>query len=215
MTRAHIIEAESLAFLAIAATIGIVFAYYTHNASKQPLSIPVLAPLTTPTPSPTMTPQPTVATFSQLSPDGTKKVDMTVTSETSGNKTYRFTVTDANGNNSQLIYSTTLPSNESMSIPYNTFSPDDKYIFLNHTINGTNEAWVFRADGSTISGQTEYDNATAIFKKKINPDIKQVTTGWASDTLLIILTYNQDGSEGTSYWFEVPSNAIIPLATKF
>lgn len=215
MTKTHIIEAESLAFLAFAAAAGVVFAYYAHNASKQPLSIPVLAPLTTPTPSPTLAPKPAVATFSQLSPDGTKKVDMTVTTETSGNKTYRFTVADANGDNPQLIYSTTLPSNESMSIPYNTFSPDDRYVFLNHSINDASEAWIFRADGNPVSGQTEYDNATALFKTKINPTIAQTATGWASDTLLVILTYNQDGSEGTSYWFEVPSTAIIPLATQF
>lgn len=214
MTRTHIIEAESATFLLIAAIVGVLLAYYTHYKPniKTSLALPVLTPLATPTPAPSFVPL--VTTFSQISPDGTKKVEMTVTTEKNSNKTYLFTVSDIKGDNPQTIFKISLPSSESMSIPYNTFSPNDTYVFLTHTVNNANEAWIFQTTGKPL-GENLYDNATSIFKTKISSTVTQVATGWASDTLLIIDTYQPDGTEGTSYWFEVPSAAIIPLATKF
>lgn len=214
MTKTHAIEFESLALLAVAATAGIVFAFYGNHRPKiqTAFNLPVVAPLLSPAPSATPTPQPT--TFSQVSPDGKKKVSMIVTQHSATSKTYAFSVSDGNGSNSQPLYSINLPTNEYMSIPFNTFSPDDKYLFLEHDTNSGTEAFAFRANGDPMSTDATYYNVTQLYNARNFPNIYQTTTGWASETLLIVDTKTPDGNV-QSYWFEVPSKAIIPLATQF
>src|SRR5579859_6856274 len=140
MTKTHAIEFESVTLLAVAAFAGIMFAFFgNHNPKmRTTFNLPIVAPLMSPTPAAAPTPEPT--TFSQISPDGKKKVSMTVTQHSSTSKTYAFSVSDGDGTNSQSLYSINLPLAEYMSIPFDTFSPDDKYLFLEHDTNNGTEA---------------------------------------------------------------------------
>lgn len=214
MTRTHVIEFESAALVTVAAFAGIMFAFLgNHNPKiRTTFNLPVVAPLESPTPTAAPTPAPT--TFSQVSPDGKKKVSMTVMQHSNTSKTYAFTVSDGDGANSQSLYSINLPLAEYMSIPFNTFSPDDKYLFLEHDTNSGTEAFAFRANGDPMSTDATYYNVTQLYNARNFPNTYETTTGWASETLLIVDTKTPSG-DVQSYWFEVPSKAIIPLATQF
>ncbi|HZE86968.1 MAG TPA: hypothetical protein VE090_02055 [Methylomirabilota bacterium] len=215
MTRRHQLtfELETLSIIAISACLGIVLAMYFHNHPKK-ISFPVMDTQLSPTP--TAPPPPQVDSSSQTSPDGTKKLTMTITSKNDADtKSYIFTTTDADGSNQQQIYTAILPPTESLTIPFNTWSPDNKYIFLQHNTKEGNEALVLRANGEPMTETDQSFNAATLFAARGTPYTYQETTGWASETLLIFNTTNADGTKGPSYWLEVPSKAVIQLSTEF
>lgn len=211
MTKLHIIETESAILLFVAAIAGSVFAFSINHkiTSKNVFQLPVIAVLSTPTP----TQEPTPTTFSQVSPDGTKKVIMDVTKYKSS-ATYVFSITDGSGNNSKNLYSISLPDGEYMDIPFNTFSPNDAYLFLEHVGKDGTQAYAFAANGTSLGENSQYDNVTQIFNDKQTGNSYITTTGWASDTLLIVNSKTPTGTT-QSYWVELPSKAVIPLATTF
>lgn len=214
MTTAHKFELEGITLFTLAAVMGIVFAMSTNHSPKirTVYNLPVLAPLESPTPTEAILPK--SQTFSQVSPDGRKKLTMTATPVKTGT-TYTFNVSDGSGDNNQQLYTISLPVTETMSIPYNTFSPDNKYLFVSHTTKDGTEAWIFQTDGTPIATDTTYFNAKAIFDSRQTGNTYQEATGWASETLVIINTTRSDGSKSTSYWLEIPSKALIPLSTEF
>lgn len=213
MTRT--VELESFALLSIAAVAGILIAFYGNHSPKirTTFNLPVVAPLTSPTPTAAPTPKPT--TFSQISPNGLKKVTMTVTEHSKTSVSYAFSISSGDGSNPQPLYSINLPIGEYMSIPFNTFSPDNKYLFLEHTTKDATEAFAFRTDGTSLGDTSQYDNIKDIFTARQTGFTYQTTTGWASETLLIVNTTKVDGSKGPSYWVELPSKAVIQLSTEF
>ncbi|HYK08952.1 MAG TPA: hypothetical protein VEW42_05630 [Candidatus Eisenbacteria bacterium] len=215
MTTIRKIELESVSLFLLATIFGVVFAmYYNHSAKPRSVfSLPVMDVFATPTPTPPPTPK--VETFSNVSPDGTKKLTMTVTPHATTSKTYAFSVSNADESNPQSIYSINLPIDETMNIPFNAFSPDDKFLFLEHNTRDGNEAFVFRASGDPMTDTKQYFNAPAIFIAHQTGNTYQETTGWASETLLIINTTLSNGDKGPSYWLEVPSKAVIQLSTQF
>jgi hypothetical protein len=215
MTKRHQIEIESVILLTLAAGVGVTFALYSGYKPQTPtkISLPVMQLQENPTstPAPTLTPLiPKPQVTSQISPDGTKLLTMTVTTNDDFTKTYTFVTADADNKNKVTIYTNTYTT-DSMSIPFNTWSPDDKYVFLTHD----NEALVLRADGKPFNETEPTFNVTNIFTDKITQNAYHETTGWASETLLVINTKLQDLSKGPSYWFEVPSKAIIQLSSQF
>jgi hypothetical protein len=216
MTIRHHREIETLSLVILAAVLGTMFALMTKSPKAKMINLPVIAPLqaTSTTPTPTSLPKP--MSFSQTSPDGVQVLTMVESSNKDQSKTFTFSITDNATNTTKQIYHVTL-SDETMSIPSNAFSPDNRYVFVQNNRKNGIQAWVMRTDGQPINITTneQYYNVTSLFTQKM-PDVTyDTTTGWASETLLIILTKNSNGSEGTSYWFEVPSKAIIPLATEF
>lgn len=162
--------------------------------------------------TPSLNPVSKIETAAQISPDGTKKLNMKKTSKTDGTSDYVFTVTDGSGENGHEIYTATLPTSESFSIPFNTWSPDDKYFFIQK--NGTG-ALVFPAAGEPVNTDQKYLDTTEIFTDKIKTVTPKLVTGWASYALLIVNTVKEDGGTGPSYWFEVPSKTIIELSSQF
>jgi len=110
------------------------------------------------------------------------------------------------------LYTVTVPASEGMSIPFNTWSPDDKYVFIQKN-NG--DALVFSATGEDISEGQKYIGIKDIFNGTERADYYHETTGWASPTLLIVNTVRADNKKGSSYWFEIPSKAIIQLSSQF
>jgi len=143
----------------------------------------------------------------QPSPDGTKKLVMRVTPASSDANTYTFTTMDSTGENKKEIYTATL-SGDKFTIPFNTWSPDNKYLFVQ---KDSGEALVFARSGEAITPVEQFIDVKDIFSKKDRQDRYSRVTGWASPTLLIINTVGGDGAKGSSYWFEVPSKAIIEL----
>ncbi|MGH7245827.1 MAG: hypothetical protein ACREGI_02750, partial [Candidatus Levyibacteriota bacterium] len=129
--------------------------------------------------------------------------------------TFTFNTSDTSGANNFLIYQTTLAGAENMSVPFNAWSPDDNYIFLQANRASDSGALVMKASGQALADGQQYDNVTTLFNNKQENDAYKQTTGWASETLLIIETTKADGTNGTSYWYEVPSKAVIPLSTQF
>lgn len=148
---------------------------------------------------------PSIESSSQPSPDGLWKVLMTTTPLASGSAQYIFSTVDKS-NIQQEIYSHI--TNEKYMIPFNAWSPDDKYVFIQ---KDTGEAYVFTRSGDPITSLESFLDVKAIFNQTERKDIYDHVTGWASPSLLIINTMTDNGEKGSSYWFEVPSKAIIQL----
>lgn len=218
MTTKHIIELDTIFLMIVFTIVGVVFAmYYNHKPNvRSSFFLPSTQEIQSPTSiiTPTLISTPKVETFSQISPDGGKNLVMTVTNKDT-EKIYEFTTSDNTDSNQQLIYSATLPNTEKMSIPFNTWSPGNRYVFLQHNTSSTSAALVMKANGQPFREDEQYSNITDLFTTKDTGNIYQETTGWASETLLILNTTQPDGSKGPSYWFEVPSKAIIQLSTDF
>ena len=215
MTIKHQIEIETISFIAVAAFLGIFFAWRSNQISRQQphLAIPIVAENKTQTVIvPNSNPILKIDTASQISPDGTKKLIMKTTHNANGTFTYVFTTTDGSGANNQQLYTTIVKGSENMSIPFNTWSPDNQYLFIQK--NGNN-VLVFKASGEPIASGQAYFDVPDLFNAQVKKDIFSRATGWASPTLLIINTTTQDNTKGSSYWFEVPTKAIIQLATQF
>lgn len=213
MTTRHTIELETFSLALFVAAAGVIFAFYNHGPKiRTVFNLPVVSALVTPTPSDTPTPTP--QTFTEVAPNGLKKMTMTVTSGKL-TTTYKFSVSNPDGSSPTTIYTTNLPTSESMSIPYNAFSPDNTYVFVQHTMPSGTEALVFQANGTPFSSDSPYYNVTQLYIAHATGNTYDTTTGWASDTLLVILTKNVQGQESTSYWLELPDKALIPLSTQF
>lgn len=195
---------------------GIAVAVYVHylQSTRVTLLVPVVEQMQPVQTSPTIPPPPPKETLSQVSPDGKKTLEMTVTTNPDAGKTYVVLVKEEAAD-PRVLSIMTLPKEESLSIPFNTWSPDDVYVFLHHTSVSGTEATVMRADGKPCTPTEQTINVTSLFTAKNTGNAYQETTGWASDTLLIVNTTTPAGAKGPSYWFEIPSKAIIRLSSQF
>lgn len=210
MTTTHKIELESIFLISIVAAASLFFVVQSNN---QGLSVPAVlmnSPLIT---IPATAPKQNI--FSQISPDGTKKVIMKIFSGNDNAKTYTFYTTDDSGINEQFIFEKTLDTTANMTIPFNTFSPDNKYFFIQKNSEAGISILAFQTSGEPFSGTEAYFDVTDLFKKKETGNNFKEATGWASESLIIINTAKGDGTKGPSYWFEIPSRAIIQLSTEF
>lgn len=153
--------------------------------------------------------------FSQISPDGTRKVVMKVTRNSDNTSTYNFSTADEDSGNEQYIFSKTLNSSDSMTIPFNTWSPDNKYFFIQENVGNNKSVFAFKATGEAFSDTENYLDVTDLLSKRNTGNNFAEATGWASESLIIINTTKQDNTKGPSYWFEIPSNAVIQLSTEF
>lgn len=205
------IEFETFFLIAVAAGISIFFVTYKNNYKPQ-LSVASGVPSA---PIATEVISPKVTLYSQISPDGTKKLIMKVTENSDDTKTYDFLTADENGTNELHIFTKTLTLEDSMTIPFNTWSPDDKYFFIQENSGNNKSIFAFKATGEAFSDTEVYFNVTDLFKSKIIESNFDEATGWASETLIVINTKKSDGAKGLSYWFEIPSRAIIQLSTEF
>lgn len=211
MTIRHQIELESIFLLTAVAAVSLFMVVQRNNYQPQ---------FTLASGLPSISAQaevivPKITIFSQISPDGLKKVIMKVTENNDNTKTYNITTADENGTNEQFVFTKTLDMSGSMTIPFNTWSPDDKYFFIQEDMETNKSILVFKASGEPFSETEKYFDATDILLKRETGDQFAIATGWASESLIIINTTKPDGSRGSSYWFEVPSKAIFQLSTDF
>jgi hypothetical protein len=140
---------------------------------------------------------------------------MKITENPDNTITYDLSAADSNGANQRYFLTKTLNSSKSMTIPFNAWSPDDKYFFIEEKSENSKSVFVFKATGEQFEGGETYLDATDLFNQKQTGNNFDVATGWASESLIIINTTNADNKKGPSYWFEVPSKAIIQLSTEF
>ncbi|HEX8965707.1 MAG TPA: hypothetical protein VF820_04725 [Patescibacteria group bacterium] len=211
------VELETVFFITLAALAGFYFVLKNNQNFNQQFRVttPIIANenstnVVSPVP---LTPK--VDIVSQLSPDGNKKVIMQTTTNKDASKTYEFSIVDMQTNVEKTIFTQTVDTNSSFSIPFNTFSPDDKYFFIQETKSEEQEYMVFETSGNAFNNGQNFLDVTSILTSKITAYTIDQVTGWASETLLIANTKKSDGSQGPSYWLDVPSKAVIPLATEF
>ena len=214
MTLRHQIEMDLAFLLIIGAILGFVFAINLNNFTKvRFLSMPAVE-----NPQETNSAEdisPKIETFTQISSDGTKNLSVKIITNRDETKTYEFTTSDIDNSNQVLIYSATLNNEEDIKIPFNSWSPDNIFIFLEKFSPSGRSAIVMRANGQLFIDSLPYADIARLFAAKNTNNTYKETTGWASENLLIVNSTKQDGSMGPSYWFEVPSMAIIQLSTDF
>lgn len=205
------LDVEAFFLLLMAAAAGFIFFTYRDGF---PFKFNIVASLPS-VQAPAEVVAPKISEASQISPDGEKKVLMRTTENNDNTTAYEFFTTNGDGSNKQLIFSQILTSPSNMSVPYNTWSPDDKYFFIQENSGINTKIMVFKVTGEAFSETEKYLDAAEIFRKQNTGNNFDEATGWASETLIIINTTKEDGSKGHSYWFEVPSKAIIQLSTDF
>lgn len=205
------LELETFFLIAAAAAVSIFLVIYKNDDLQAQLRIITGIP-TIQVPIEIIAPK--VFVSSQISPDGEKKVILKATQD-ADSTTYEIYTADENNANEKLIFTKILDSSSSMAVPFNTWSPDNKYFFIEQNEGGKKSVFVFEARGVQFANEAIYLDATEAFEKQNTGSNFDKATGWASETLIIINTKKQDGEKGFSYWFEVPSKAIIQLATDF
>ena len=119
---------------------------------------------------------------------------------------YTYVIADISGAHERVLFDKTLPSGSSMTLPANSWDPTDTYVFLEEKDNGVPDYFVMKSTGGSQI------DVGAVWNEKKIPYTIRTATGWASGTLLIIYTSDEDGSRGPAFWFEIPSTAILQLA---
>jgi hypothetical protein len=197
---------KTLLIIILVAIAGLLAANVFLNKSKSPSVSQSQQP--EPPPQAEIPPVEASQLTSVNSPDGTETISMK-TSKQSGMTKYSFT---AGG---KEIFTDTVDPSISFSIPENTFSPDNKYVFLKETGNVGSSFFALTANGDSSTQNDQTANITSLFAIKY-PNLKiQDATGWGGINLIVFNTLNSDGSRGSSFWFEMPSHAIIQLANRF
>lgn len=207
------VELETIFLLAMIAAGSVFFAIYRNNNYQPQFSIVSTVPSSSLVSSEIVSPKVTIS--SQISPDGVKKVVMKVTENSDGTKTYDISTADENGANEQYIFSKILIASDNLRIPFNAWSPDDKYFFIQGSIDGNKSVMAFNVSGAPFANAETFLDVTNLFTQKNTGNNFDEATGWASETLIIINTRKPEGEKGFSYWFEVPSKAVIQLSTEF
>jgi len=207
MTTLRKVELESIFLISIVAALSLFIVVQRNNKG---VNVPIVS-----INSPLATPDPKQDVFSQISPDGTKEVIMKIARNNDSGQTHSFYTVDTSGTNEKYIFSKTLGKEESMTIPYNTWSPDNQHFFIQENAKGGKSVFAFKASGEAFSQEEKYFDVTDLFKKRDTGNNFSEATGWGSESLIIINTTKKDKTKGPSYWFEVPSKAIIQLSTEF
>jgi hypothetical protein len=154
------------------------------------------------------------------------EVESTVAEVTSLEGTFKLTLKKMVNKNEQTqtytlftsksdtpIFTKTVGLSGAITVPGNSWSPDNKYVYIEETDGeGIKNYLVLKASGEPVAkDQPYYDVRTLFTAKKIKYTFNKVT-GWASPTLLIIYTINDQSTKGPSFWFEIPSKAFLQLA---
>ena len=165
----------------------------------------VQLPASLPSPSPSTSPFSSKETTTVESPDG--KATLVMEKQQIGNEVeYSASVINNENDSKTYLFSKTLNRFSEISIPFNTFSPDNLNIFLKE--GKSFYVWKISQEAQTPS------NISDLFSEKYPEFSLLDVTGWAAPDLLIVNIKNTEDVK-SSYWFEVPSQSFIPLATGF
>lgn len=164
--------------------------------------------------SPAVTPRaPRVQEQKVNSSKADKRLILRTTTIPEGGAQYSFMITDSTGNGAWTLFSKKLPAGASMALPFNTWDPTDTYVFLEEITGGVSNYYVLRTNGKPFPDGELFIDVGAVWGAKKPGYTIRKATGWASGTLLIIYTSKDDGSRGPAFWFEIPSTAILQLAS--
>lgn len=208
------LQFDAILFLLIGAVAGLFLVTYvksqpTQFQSNADFSLQTTQPTITPTP--TVTFEPTTTTTSQISSDGTHQVVLKTTTNQDQSKTYEVSTS----NDGPVIYTKTLDPTENISLPFNSWEPQNRYFYIQENLDSGPNVLVFNADGSAFGDGQPYRDLTDAYTNYGSSYTYDAATGWAGYDVLVINTKASDGTQGTSYWYELPYGSIIPLATKF
>lgn len=115
----------------------------------------------------------------------------------------------------RVIYSEFPPEGSSLDVPYNTFSPDNRYFFLEESGPEGTSYLVFSTAGEDLTQDSENLEVGSLFRERFEDYIVTDITGWGGENLLVVNTDTVNGTEGPSFWFEVPTHAFIRLSNRF
>src|SRR5438067_1805023 len=148
------LEIDALFFVLVGAFFGVFLVSYVKSqpvhfysnadstvASSEPTSIP----------TPTISFQQTATSDSQISPDGTHKVQLKTIHNQDLTKTY-----EVSANDGPVIFTQTLEANETITLPFNAWEPQNRYFFIQEHLGSGPQVFVFKADGSTFADGEEY-----------------------------------------------------------
>lgn len=206
------LDLEILLFLCI----GILAGFFVLQLQNRQMRLPNPVVVTTEKEMPTATPTPTfipkTATVSQISSDGTRKVILKTTENKDMTRTYDISTVE----DGPVIFTQTLYPEETITLPFNTWSADNKYFFIQENSKAGKKILIFRENGDNFADGEAYLNLTDEFEHRTSGVNRfDEATGWAEGHLIIINTKLEDGTQGSSFWFEVPDKALIQLSTKF
>lgn len=149
-----------------------------------------------------------------ISPDG--KWTLTMKEEKGeGGISHRFITTSTADGTQREIFSKTVAETDVLSIPANTFSPDDKYVFLKETDTAGTSYFVLAVSGAPIAQDAQALDFSSLFVAKHENYKITDATGWGGMNLIVFNTDKTTGGQGPSFWFDVPSHAIIQLSNRF
>jgi hypothetical protein len=191
----------------IFSVIGVVF-YQTNTAQRVHATNGIAR-----TDSSHAIPTPVVSETDTHSSNADKKLILRTRSMSDGTTEYTYFVADISGANQRIMFDKTLPTGASMTLPRNSWDPTDTYVFLEEHNSGVVDYLVLKVDGTSFADGNHYIDVGAVWANKNVGYTIRTATGWASGTLLIIYTSNTDGTHGPAFWFEIPSTAIIQLAS--
>lgn len=156
---------------------------------------------------------PKLETSNVHSPDGKMQLVMEKTIGESVDSYVLYTCEVQCINKIQIL-TISLPKSQSIVLPLNAWSPNNKYVFIKKMGGGADSYWVFMADGQTFASGNNFIDVVPAFDSKNTGNSLGEVTGWDSNTLLHVFSNLADGTRGPSYWFEVPSTAVIRLANR-
>lgn len=206
------LEFEAILFVIIGAVVGFYFVHAQNKPDQFANQATIYSQAAEPSKEEPLQTVPSVsptAPMSQISSDGTKKVTVQIEENTDATRTFTISTDDK-----KAIFSEKLNVGESISLPFNSWSADNRFFFIKETTREGTSILVFKADGQPFADGEAYLDLTGTFRARVG-DTFDVATGWAEDDLIVINTKLTDGTQGSSYWFAVPSKAIIPLAVQF
>ncbi len=206
------LEIDAIFFVIVGAFFGVFLVAYVRNQPVRFYSnadtIAKDNPSTTPTP--TITFQPTTNSDSQISADGKHTVVLKTIHNQDLTKTYEVSTDD-----NPAFYTKTLGVNETITLPFNAWEPENRYFFIQENLSNGPKILVFTADGSAFGDGEPYRDLSDAYAKYGSTYTYDAATGWAGYNLIVINTKAEDGTQGASYWYELPYGSIIPLSTKF
>ena len=196
---------------------GISFYSFNKNSDTQTIS-PIPTPIESgSTKNPDVvnieSSEPAFENFEVHSPDGNMNLIMEKT--TSGENTmFSFKVEEIETGTKKTVFSKTVLAGTSIQISPNAWSPDNKLFFIKEVSVGSANYFVFKAGGEPFVNGEDYIEVLPAFVNKNTGYTLADVTGWDSETLLHVFSKKEDESRGPSFWFEIPSKAIIQLASK-
>lgn len=162
-----------------------------------------------PPPSPTQIPLQAESTEVH-SPDGTMNLILHAKETKEGKNSYSLYTSTISGEKQKDLFSTLGEKGEIFVSP-NAWSPDNTFVFLLKKEKETITAYVFKSSGEAFVSGEAYLDVLPFFTKKNTKYILSDITGWDSPTLLHLASSVNGKAKGPSFWFEVPSGAVLQL----